>query len=248
MRAERIKDNMAIRDTYNIVGIIQARMGSSRLPGKMIADLCGYPVLQWVIERCKRSSTLSKIVLATTTNSEDDCLITLSQSLGIYTFRGSEQDVLDRFIRAAKNFDATTVVRICADNPLVAPEEIDRLVEFYLKELPDYAFNHIPRLHNNYPDGLGAEILSTEILKTIGRSAKDKKYREHVTLYLWENSEYFNIRTLSCPEPYNHPEMKLDIDTFEDLSLVQKICKNLSFESTPTEIFREWSFLRNKDK
>ena len=223
-------------------------MGSSRLPGKMMMDLCGYPLLQWVIERCKRASTLSKIVLATTTNPEDDCLVILSHNLGIYTFRGSEQDVLDRFIRAAKSFDATTVVRICADNPLIAPEEIDRLVEFYLRELPDYAFNHIPGLQNNYPDGFGAEILSTKLLEFIGESAKDKRYREHVTLYLWENREKFNIRTFSCPEPYNHPEMKLDIDTFEDLSLMRKICKKLNFESTPDEIFREWSHIVNKGK
>lgn len=241
MRAQGKKDNTVGKDTSKVVAIIQSRMGSSRLPGKMMMDLCGYPVLQWVIERCKRASTLDEIVLATTTNSEDDCLIALSQSLGIQTFIGSEQNVLDRFIKAAKDFDATIIVRICADNPLVAPEEIDRLVEFYLKEFPDYAFNHIPKLQNNYPDGLGAEILSTELLKIIGKATKDKRYREHVTLYLWENSKLFNIKTLPCPEPYNKPEMKLDIDTLEDLSRMRKLCENLSFESTATDIFKRWS-------
>ena len=95
---------------------------------------------------------------------------------------------------------------------------------------------------------LGAEILSTEILEKIGKSTKDKSYREHVTLYLWENRENFNIRTFSCPEAYNHPEMKLDIDTFKDLLLMRKICKKLNFESTPGEIFREWFHIVNKGK
>lgn len=246
MKAQRKKNNRATKDICKVVGIIQARMGSSRLPGKMMMDLCGDTVLQWVIERCKRASSLSEIVLATTTNPEDDCLVTLSQNLETQTFRGSEQDVLGRFIKAAKYFEATIVVRICADNPLVAPEEIDRLVEFFLSESSDYAFNHIPRLNNNYPDGFGAEILSTELLEKIGQSTKDKKYRGHVTLYLWENSELFNIKTLPCPAPYNHPEMKLDIDTLEDFSHMQKICENLSFESTAAEIFAEWSRLRGK--
>lgn len=246
MKAQCKKNDRVTKDICKVVGIIQARMGSSRLPGKMMMDLSGYPVLQWVIERCKRASLLDEIVLATTANPEDDCLIALSQSLGIHTFRGSEQDVLDRFIKAAKAFDANIVVRICADNPLVAPEEIDRLIEFYLRESSDYAFNHVPRLQNNYPDGLGAEMMPTEILETIKKLTKDKKYREHVTLYLWENSESFNIRTPSCPEPYNHPEVKLDIDTLEDLSLMRKICENLSFESIPPEILIEWSRFRGK--
>lgn len=246
MRVQRKKNTRAVGDTCKIVGIIQSRMGSSRLPGKMMMDFCGYPVLQWVIERCKGASLLNEIVLATTTNPEDDCLVTLSQSLEIQTFRGSEQDVLDRLIKAAKNFNSIITVRICADNPLIAPEEINWLVEFYLATAPDYAFNHIPRLGNNYPDGLGAEILSTELLEKIGKLSREKKYREHVTLYLWENSESFDIRTPTCPEPYNHPEMKLDIDTLEDLSRMRKMCENLSFESTAAEIFAEWSRLRGK--
>lgn len=246
MKAQRKKDNRATKDICKVVGIIQARMGSSRLPGKMMMDLCGYPALQWVIERCKRASTLDEIVLATTTNPEDDCLIALSQSLGIHTFRGSEQDVLDRFIKAAKKFNSTIIVRICADNPLVAPEEVDRLVEFYLKTFPDFAFNHVPKMQNNYPDGLGAEILSAELLETIGNAAKDKRYREHVTLYLWEHRELFDIKTFPCPEPYNQHEMKLDIDTLEELSCMRKICEDLSFKSTPSEILIEWSRFRRK--
>ena len=241
MKVQRKKNNVSIQDNVKIVGVIQARMGSTRLPGKMMMDLCGYPVLQWVIERCKRASTLDEIALATTTNPEDDCLIALSQSLGIQTFRGSEQDVLGRFIEAAKDFDATILVRICADNPLIAPEEIDRLVEFYLAESPDYAFNHIPEMQNNYPDGFGAEILSTELLGKIGKLSKEKKYREHVTLYLWENNESYDIRTPSCPEPYNKPGMKLDIDTMDDFLNLEKICEKLTFKSTPAEIFTEWA-------
>jgi len=246
LKAHSKENNNVIKEIPKIVGIIQARMGSSRLPGKMTMDLCGHPILQWVIERCKRASALDEVVLATTTNPEDNDLISLAQDLGIQTFRGNEQDVLQRFIKAADCYKATVVVRICADNPLVSPEEIDRLVDFYLSNLPDYAFNHIPQLGNGYPDGLGAEILSAELLRTIGQNAKDRKYREHVTLYLWDNRESFDFKTIPCPEPYNHPEMKLDIDTYEDFLKMQKICERLFFESTPTDIFKEWSRLRNK--
>jgi len=224
-----------------VVGIIQARMSSSRLPGKSMMDLCGYPILQWVIERCKRASRLHEVVVATTTSTDDDLLVELGQTLGIQIFRGSEENVLKRFVNAAKHYSATIVVRICADNPLVSPEEIDRIVDLYLTTPSDYVFNHIPQLNNNYPDGLGAEVLSTSLLEKISNLALHKKYREHVTLYLWEHKESFNIRTLPCPRQYNLPEMKLDIDTLDDLNDMRKICKNLSFKSKPAEIFKQWT-------
>lgn len=224
-----------------VVGIIQARMGSSRLPGKMMMDLCGYPVLQWVIERCKRAKTLDDIVVATTTNAVDDQLSFLAHSLRVKVFRGSEEDVLGRFIEAARLLNATFIVRICADRVLVSPEEIDRLVQFYQSSEMDYAFNHIPELGNNYPVGLGAEILSSALLLGIGELAETTSHREHVTIYLWEHRENFKIWTLPCPKPYNQPSMKLDIDTIQDLKRMRALCKSLKFVSTSTEIFSAWS-------
>lgn len=224
------------------VGIIQARMSSSRLPGKMMMDLCGYPVIQWVIERCQRSRFLDTLILATTVNIEDDCLCTVAAQLGIPVYRGDVDDVLMRFINAAQQYEADVVVRICADNPLVAAGEIDRLVRFVRSKKPDYAFNHVPADGNNYPDGLGAEAVPTGVLEKIARMTNEKKYREHVTLYLREHAHTFNILTFPCPPPYNHPLMKLDIDTIDDLQRMRRICRDLSFNSAPAAIFKQWSW------
>jgi len=227
-----------------IVGIIQARMGSSRLPGKMMMDLCGFPLIQWVIERCKRSTLLDEIVVATTKNAEDDALIETAYNLGVKTYRGSESDVLGRFVEAAKLYDAEVIVRVCADNPLVAPEEIDRLIDFFLKGRPDYAFNHIPKMGNNYPDGLGAEIFSYKLLKRISNVTHLIRHREHVTQYIADNIEAFDVRTFPCMSPYNEPSMKLDIDVMVDFKQMQKICEGLNFASTPIDILRQWSSIR----
>ena len=110
------------------LALVQARMGSTRLPGKMMMDLCGYPVLHWVLYRLKRATGLAGIVLATTDLERDEPLAELALGLGIQVFRGSETDVLGRFIAAARRFGADPVVRVCADNPMIAPEEIDRLI------------------------------------------------------------------------------------------------------------------------
>ena len=227
-----------------IIGIIQARMGSTRLPGKMTMDLCGYPLLHWVIERIKRSTTLDGIVLATSKNSRDKVLVDIAKKHGVYAFQGSEQNVLNRFVEAAKCYDATIIVRICADNPLVAHEEIDRLVKFYLAKMPDYSFNHIPKFDNEYPDGLGSEIFSTQLLEMIEVKAENDRHREHVTSYIWNHISRFDIKTFKCPQPYNIPEMKLDVDTDADLAQLRKLCSRLTFQSTPTDIFNAWTKLK----
>jgi spore coat polysaccharide biosynthesis protein SpsF len=226
------------------VGIIQARMGSSRLPGKVMMDLCGFPVLQWVIERCRMSSKLNEIVVATTNKSDDDFLVELVKTLGVEVYRGNENDVLGRYLEASEVFNVDLVVRICADNPLVAPEEIDRLVDFYLMVRPDYAFNHIPKMGNNYPDGLGAEILSYEVLKQISNVATLARHREHVTGYIWDNVNKYDIKTLPCPSEYDEINMKLDIDVMKDIIKMREICKGLNFSSSPVEIRKEWSAVR----
>jgi spore coat polysaccharide biosynthesis protein SpsF len=228
-----------------IVGIIQARMDSSRLPGKTMTDLCGYPVIQWVIERCKRSLKLDEIVVATTIQSVDDVLDQFARRMQVHVYRGNQHDVLGRFIEAAKLYDAEVIVRICADNPLVAPEEIDRLIDYFLEVRPDYAFNHIPKMGNNYPNGLGAEILTYQLLKYISSIARLATHREHVTQYVTDNMDTFDVRTFPCSAPYNEPKMKLDIDVLDDLRRMRKICGQLNFISSPADILNQWSSTRD---
>ena len=203
-----------------IVGIIQARAGSSRLPLKMMLSLHGKPVIEWVVKRVLKSKLLDEVVVAIPDTKKDDILNFYLEELGVNVFRGSEENVLERFYLAAKKYNATDIVRVCADNPLVDALAIDDLIEFYKKEKPDYAYNHIPK-DNLYPDGLGAEITSFKNLEFMYKNAKDKNHKEHCMSYITDNSDKFTIKTFNPKDKsLQHPELKFDIDTFEDYRYV----------------------------
>ena len=209
---------MATPSDLRVVAIIQARMGSSRLPGKSMADLAGRPLVEHVFRRVSRAQTLTEIVLATTALPTDDCLCLVAKRLGIHSFRGPETDVLKRYLLAAQKFKAHLVVRVCADNPLVAPGEIDRIVRHHIDTGSDYSFNHIPAFGNSYPDGLGAEVINFKVLSTVERLATKKNHREHVTSYIWDHINEFQLATLHAPENISAPDIKLDVDTEYDLT------------------------------
>jgi spore coat polysaccharide biosynthesis protein SpsF len=232
-----------MKDNPKTVALVQARMGSSRLPGKMMMDLCGYPVLHWVLYRVKQAQRLDDVVLATTQRNQDDPLVRLAGNLSVSSFRGSEADVLGRFAEAARVTGCHLVVRVCADNPLIAWEEIDRLVDFYSALLnqdadPDrlYAFNHLPRLGNRYADGLGAEIFSQKLLQNLANLAVAPLHREHVTTYLWEHAADYDIHAVPAPPEVAYPEVKLDVDTPEDLERLRMLCARLSLQSSARDI------------
>ena len=206
----------------NVVGIIQARMGATRLPGKMMLPLRGIPVVEWVFRRMQKASLVSNIVFAIPETKENNILHAHLKKIGATVYRGSEKDVVERFYFAAKELRATHAVRVCADNPFVSGEEIDRLVAFYFKSNCDYAYNHIPK-KNCYPNGIGAEIVSFEILKTIYEEAKSIDHREHVLNFIWAHSDRFKILTFDpVDKSLAHPEIKLDIDSKQDY---EKICQ-----------------------
>lgn len=205
------------------VAIIQARMGSSRFPGKMLARLGGVPLLEWVIRRLLRATTLAQVVLATSTGATDDKLAELAASLGVAVYRGSEADVLGRFLGAANMASADNVVRVCADNPFVDPSEIDSLVTFFAANPCDYACNHLDRLGSGYADGFGAEILSVGLLHRLGCLAKDVRYREHLTLYLWEHQSSFRLKAMSAPLDLRFPDLRFDIDRPCDLFRLERL-------------------------
>ena len=181
----------------------------------------GYPLLEWVLIRLSRAKSIDKVVLATSDLSKDDELLAIADNLGISVFRGSETNVLDRFSRAALHHKADVVVRVCADNPFVDHEEIDRLVNFYFSTTCDYACNHQERLGNQYADGFGAEILSNALLQKIADNASDLRHREHVTLYLWENSNEFLLSTVTPPKELAFPGLRLMLTHLMILSISQ---------------------------
>lgn len=199
-----------------IVAAIQARMGSKRLPCKMMLHLNGYPVIDWVVKRVKRATLVHDVVVAIPETAEDDILAAHIERLDCHIFRGEETDVLNRFFNAAQASSADQVVRICADNPLICGEEIDNLIRHYQTHTCDYAYNHIPR-NNRYPDGLGAEILSFSLLEHLESVVTDPHHREHVLTYIWQNRDRYRIETFDPPnENIRHPELRLDIDTIGD--------------------------------
>lgn len=196
--------------------IVQARMGASRLPNKMMLWLHGYPVIEWVLRRVNQTSLAKTVVFALPDNLADDILAEYLNSQGARIYRGSETDVVARYWGAALSCGAENIVRVCADNPFVSGSEIDRLIEFYNNSDFDYAYNHIPK-GNSYPDGLGAEIVSMEVLARINHEARNPEHREHIFNYIWANAGNFRIGTCDPVDAsLFHPELKLDMDTLQD--------------------------------
>jgi len=202
----------------NIVAIIQARMGSSRLPGKVSMDLGGETVLGRVVRRLQRSRHISKIVVATTTVPADEVIVAECDRLEVLCFRGSEHDVLDRYYQAARANAADAVVRITSDCPLIDPELVDETVEVFGDKHADYASNVFPR---TYPRGLDTEVFSFDALDRAWREAREAHQREHVTPYLYEHPQIFKLASLSGAADYSR--YRWTLDTLEDLELLRTI-------------------------
>jgi spore coat polysaccharide biosynthesis protein SpsF len=201
--------------------IIQARINSKRLKNKMFLDLHGYPVYEWVYRRVSMSKFASKVVFAIPDAQSDDIFAKALETIGAKVIRGNEHDLVDRFYRVAKIFEAENIVRVCADNPMICASEIDRLIDFFRENSCDYAYNHIPK-NNFYPDGLGAEICTMNILEEIFIHSILREHREHVFDYIWSHSNNFNIQTFNPPNNLSYPNIKLDIDSIEDYNKLLK--------------------------
>lgn len=213
------------------LAIIQARMGSKRLPGKMMLEIAGEPLLKLIFDRVKRSKKVDKIILATSINDENDVLEKLAMKESIECYRGSEDDVLDRFYQVTQREKGfRLIVRVCGDNPLIDPLEIDRLVRFHQRGQYHYSFNHIPYDDNGYPDGVGAEILSRDKLKYIWERANQAHQREHCLDYIWDNMSQFKVGILKARKSIRRPHIKLDVDTWEDLAFLRSLLDHLSYD------------------
>ena len=229
-----------------VVAVVQARMGSQRFPGKMLSQLGEHTLLDWVLQRVLRSTQVDQVILATSTNSEDDKLVSAALRLEVDSIRGSEADVLSRFLLAADDSQADLVVRVCADNPFIAPEELDRLIVDHRGKSVDYSCNHQQKLTNKYADGFGAEIFSRDLLKKLAIQTTQQAHREHVTSYIWDNQKEFKINAVTAPAELAFPEVKLDIDTPAELVILNEFVRQYSvkIETKAAEIvesFRKFS-------
>lgn len=218
------------------IGVIQARLGSTRLPYKMMLSLHGRPIVEWVIKRVLKSKLLDNVIVAIPETEDNDLLEKYILSLGVSVFRGSEGNVLERFYLSAKEENAENVVRICADNPLIDGSEIDNLIKFFQSNTCDYAYNHIPK-NNMYPDGLGAEIVSFNTLEHIHKNVTTQHHKEHSLSYIVDNEQKFDIKTFDpLDERLHYPEMRFDIDTFDDY---QNMClKNINIDISSVELIK----------
>ncbi|EKF86036.1 cytidylyltransferase domain-containing protein [Methanobacterium formicicum] len=215
----------------NTVVIIQARMGSTRLPGKIMADITGKPMLWHVIERVKKAQKIDQIVLATTKNEEDHKTACLAKECGVELYRGSQNDVLDRYFHAANQYKAELIVRITADCPLIDPHVIDKMVDYhYQHEDLDYISMGNP---NPCPDGLDTEVFTFQSLDKAFREARLPSEREHVTPYIWKNTEKFKLGYV-FDQKTDLSHLRWTVDEEPDLKFVREVYKRLYHEG---EIF-----------
>ncbi len=201
-----------------IVAIIQARMGSSRLPQKVLKDLAGATVLDRVLNRLGRSQLIHESIVATTTEPADHAIVEHCERSGRKVFRGSELDVLDRYYGAAKSADADVVVRITSDCPVIDPELTDATIRAFLDQHADYASN--TRLRS-YPRGLDTEVMRFEALERDWRESSQPYQREHVTPYIYENPDKFKLHGVENDTDCS--QHRWTVDTPEDLQLLQAI-------------------------
>lgn len=198
--------------------IVQARMTSNRLPGKVLKTIdykTGKTVLGSVTERLQAAKNIDCIVLACTTNKDDDLLVGYAEKHGLNYYRGSENDVLERFYEAATEHNLDVIVRITSDCPFLDPDVIDRLVELFKEGDYQYASNCIRR---TYPHGLDCEILTYDVLKWMHENTEDSFYREHVTSYVTHHLDEFRIGSLAL-EGEDYSKVRITVDTINDYTL-----------------------------
>jgi len=205
-----------------VVAIIQARMASSRLPGKVLEELAGRPVLTWMMTRARRASTVDEVVVATTTDPSDDPIAALCQGQGYPHTRGSMHDVLDRYYQTARQFEAEVIVRLTGDCPLIDPDLINQAVETLLNSDPPYDFvaNRLPA-ERSTPIGLDTEVCTFAALQAAWQHADQPYQREHVMPYLYEQPGRFNTHLIHYQPDYGH--LRWTVDTPEDLVLLRRI-------------------------
>ncbi len=205
-----------------VVAILQARTGSTRLPGKVLLDLAGRTMLARVVRRVRRAESIDEVVVATTAAPGDDPIVEECRRLGAACFRGSEADVLDRYYRAAVAHQADVAVRITADCPLIDPGETDRVIRAFFDRKPDYASNILRR---TYPRGLDTEVMTSATLARAWREADEPYQRTHVTPYIYQHPGFFRLLAVTGEEDLS--DHRWTVDSPEDLEFVRAVYRRM---------------------
>jgi len=203
-----------------IIATIEARMTSTRLPGKVLLKAAGKPMLEHLVNRLRLVHSIDQIVLATTVNTTDDVLVEFAKRVGIRCYRGSEEDVMARVIGAAESANADVVVELTGDNPLIDPQIIEQSIRIFNANLPDYLSNsHI----HSYPVGMDTQVIRLKALKRSAGMTKSALDHEHVTLHIRNHPEIFSHLHLLAPPEIHWPELGLTLDEPKDYELLKKI-------------------------
>lgn len=207
-----------------VIVIIQARMGSTRLPGKVLMNIKNKTVLSHVVDRVKQCKKVDDVIVATTTLSKDDVIVEELDKIGCNYYRGSEDDVLDRYYNAGKLYKGDVIIRITSDCPLIDPNIVDDMIEYYMTHDYDMVTNAGVNMDNRtYPRGLDTEIFSFRMLEKAWLMANQDYQREHVTLYIYENEA--NIYYYK--NKINLSQYRITVDTKEDFQLIESIYNKL---------------------
>ena len=242
-----------------VVLIIQARMGSSRLPGKSMMDLAGAPLVGRILERVKRCKKLDDIILAIPDTEKDRVLEWLGERYGVKVFTGSENDLVERYYQAALWSKADIVGRLPADNATPEPSEIDRIVEHHLSlGRRGFSSNLSVIGDSEYPDGIGAEMFDFSLLEEARAKHSDPRQREHVHLNFYDygpaqpvDADWCPISTIKCPEGFRRPDLILDVNTQEQYEFMRELYeylypKNPEFHITDTIWWYDNVYMKTK--
>jgi spore coat polysaccharide biosynthesis protein SpsF len=209
------------------IALIQARVGSTRLPGKVLENIRGKPMIARVVDRVRAARRVTGIRVVTSSSPKDDSLVAWARSTGVDVSRGSEDDVLDRFHSALEDIRADCIVRVTADCPLLDPEIVDSVI----RKFDDGAFDYVSNcLHPTYPDGLDTEVIARPALEKAWREARLPSEREHVTPFIWKHPEIFSIGEVRHFKDLS--AMRWTVDEREDLAFVRRI-----YEATEGDVF-----------
>lgn len=225
--------------------IVEARMGSTRLPGKVLMKFNKIPAIRYLVERLKYVTELDDIIVATTINKKDDQLVKYLNKFNIKYFRGSEENVLQRVLNAAKKYDIQNIVQVTGDCPLIDPNIVSQTINVFKNNKSKYVSNSTIR---TYPDGMDVAVFSTKDLQKVSKLTKNKDDLEHVTLYFKNNPNKFSQINLMAPSKHHIPELGLTLDEINDYKLINIIITKLHKSKKAFSLDEILSFLKTNKK
>ena len=230
-----------------VAGIIEARMGSSRLPGKVMLPFGEEPALGLLLKRVRSADKLDEVIVATTEEKSDIPIIRFCEKIGIKSFRGSENDVMKRVLDTARHCEADLICELMGDSPFLDPTEINRAITEYQARDCDYLSNFWPE--NTYPLGFAVQVYRTEVLSRAEKMTQDPVDRSHVTTFIYQNPDLFVLEGIKAPSECHAPDLRMALDQSEDYEAMQEVFEGINGSENPFFSMKDCiRFLRNNPR